>query len=229
MTVVQGDIDSTDITARLLFPTPERKAFLPFERFAESVATSRKKGELHAHTGQEVVTYVLEGYIDHEYGAGVHDNLTQGSVLLLTAPAPDEVRHALTMERGRTARWLSIVARLPPLAEPATPSLKIKTPASAPVGSDGTVRVPLIGPNGAVPSSSGLELTDIAFEKRGNAFVRLGRDRRGLAYALQGTGSIDDHELEPGHGALLEKMSAISVQGEAGYRIVYASLPRPAE
>ena len=91
MTLVHGVIDDSDITARILFPTREREPFLPFERFAESVATSRKKGDLHAHLGQEVVTYVLEGHIEHEYGAGVHDNLTEGSILVLTAS--DEVRH----------------------------------------------------------------------------------------------------------------------------------------
>ncbi|TLZ94433.1 MAG: hypothetical protein E6J95_04065 [Methanobacteriota archaeon] len=224
MTLVHGVIDDSDITARILFPTREREPFLPFERFAESVATSRKKGDLHAHLGQEVVTYVLEGHIEHEYGAGVHDNLTEGSILVLTAS--DEVRHALTMEKGHTARWLSIVSRLPEHAEPAPSSLKIRTPKPSPVGSDGAARTSLIGPNGAVPSSSGLELTDVAFAKRGSAFFRLGHDRRGLVYALHGTGAVDDHELELGHGALLENMSAISIQGEAGYRVALASVPR---
>jgi len=224
MSIVHGVIDDSDITARILFPTREKEPFLPFERFAESVATSRKKGDLHAHLGQEVVTYVLEGTVDHEYGAGVHDNLTPGSILVLTAS--QEVRHALTMEKGRTARWLSIVARLPGLTGLAPSSLKIRTPESAPVGSDGAARTSLIGPNGAVPSSAGLELTDIAFAKRGSAFFRLGHDRRGLVYVLHGTGSVDDHELELGHGALLENMSAISIQGEAGYRIALASVPR---
>src|SRR5205823_5465832 len=79
MSIVHGVIDDSDITARILFPTREKEPFLPFERFAESVATSRKKGDLHAHLGQEVVTYVLEGTVDHEYGAGVHDNLTPAS------------------------------------------------------------------------------------------------------------------------------------------------------
>jgi len=57
MSIVHGVIDDSDITARILFPTREKEPFLPFERFAESVATSRKKGDLHAHLGQEVVTY----------------------------------------------------------------------------------------------------------------------------------------------------------------------------
>src|SRR5437762_12029058 len=124
MSIVHGVIYYSDITARILFPTREKEPFLPFERFAESVATSRKKGDLHAHLGQEVVTYVLEGTVDHEYGAGVHDTLTPGAILALTAS--EEVRHALTMEKGHTARWLSIVAGLPAPAASAPPSLTIR-------------------------------------------------------------------------------------------------------
>src|SRR5947199_7647764 len=119
-----------------------------------------------------------------------------------------------------------MLARLPGLTRLAPSSLKIRTPESAHVGSDGAARTSLIGPNGAVPSSSGLELTDVAFAKRGSAFFRLGHDRRGLVYALHGTGAVDDHELALGHGALLENMSAISIQGEAGYRVALASVPR---
>src|SRR5205823_5465831 len=87
-------------------------------------------------------------------------------------------------------------------------------------------RRPRVWCGGARQLDAGLELTDIAFAKRGSAFFRLGHDRRGLVYVLHGTGSVDDHELELGHGALLENMSAISIQGEAGYRIALASVPR---
>src|SRR5438876_12031546 len=109
MTLVHGVIDDSDITARILFPTREREPFLPFERFAESVATSRKKGDLHAHLGQDDVTYILECTVDHEYGAGVHDDLTPASILVLTAAV--EVRRARSMEKWHTLGWLSRVAR----------------------------------------------------------------------------------------------------------------------
>src|SRR5437762_12642369 len=132
MSIVHGVIDDSDITARILFPTREKEPFLPFERFAESVATSRKKGDLHAHLGQEVVTYVLECTVDHEYGAGVHDNLPPGSILVLTAS--QAVRHAQTMEKEHTGRWLSLDASFPVLSGFAASSLKIRTPKAARIG-----------------------------------------------------------------------------------------------
>ncbi len=165
LTIVHGEIDASDTTAHLLFPTRDEQPFLPFQRFAESMATSRRKGEMHPHQGEEVVQYVLEGYIDHEDGSGNHTSLTEGSLLVLTAR--DEVRHALRMERGRTARWLSLVVRLPLTTEVPQTSLQIMTARRPSVGSDGTVRTPLVGSNGPARTSSGLELTDIGFAKEG--------------------------------------------------------------
>ncbi len=225
MAIIHGEIDASDVTAHLLLPTRDKRLFLPFERFAESVATSRKKGEMHPHVGEEVITYVLEGSIDHEDASGNRTDLTPGSLLVLTAQ--DEVRHALRMERGRTARWLSVVVRLPPGTDQPSPSLQVLRPAPPPAGSDGTIRTSLVGASGPARTSSGLELIDIEFVKGGTAFLRMGRDRRGVAYALGGVGSIEDHALEPGHGALLENMSALSLHAEAGFRVALASVPRP--
>jgi len=225
MTIVHGEIDASDMTTHLLFPTRDSPPFLPFQRFAESMATSRKKGELHSHVGEEVFAYVLEGYIDHEDGSGHHASLTEGSLLALTAR--DEIRHALRMERGRTARWLSIVVRLPVATDAPPASLQIMAPERPPAGSDGTIRTPLVGSKGPARTPSGLELTDIGFAKEATAFLRLGRDRRGIAYVLSGIGSVEDHGLEPGHGVLLENMSGLSLHGEAGYRVALASVPRP--
>ena len=225
LTVVHGEIDASDTTAHLLFPTRDEQPFLPFQRFAESMATSRRKGEMHPHIGEEVIQYVLEGYIDHEDGSGNHTSLTEGSLLVLTAR--DEVQHALRMERGRTARWLSIVVRLPVSTEAPSTSLQILTASRPPVGSDGTVRTSLVGSNGPARTSSGLELIDIGFSKEATAFLRVGRDRRGIAYVLSGFGSVENHGLEPGHGVLLENMSGLSLHGDAGYRVALASVPRP--
>src|SRR5204862_284020 len=118
-------------------------------------------------------------------------------------------------------RWLSIVVRLPVTTEAPSTSLQILTASRPPVGSDGTVRTSLVGSNGPARTSSGLELIDIGFAKEATAFLRVGRDRRGIAYVLSGIGSVENHGLEPGHGVLLENMSGLSLHGEAGYRVLW--------
>ena len=111
--------DLSDPTAHLLMPTAEQGPFPPFDRFAESVATSRMQAGLHPHLAEEVVAYVLDGYVHHEDGTGNHTVMNPGSVLVVTAH--QEIRHELTMQpsqEARSARWLSIVLRLPWHTEP---------------------------------------------------------------------------------------------------------------
>src|SRR5439155_15570348 len=43
MKIAQGQIDASDVTTRLLFPTSQQGLWSPFERFAETIATARKK------------------------------------------------------------------------------------------------------------------------------------------------------------------------------------------
>lgn len=227
MIIVPGQVEADDITARLLFPTARQGPWLPFERFAETMATSRKKAGLHPHQAEEVVVYVLEGYVGHEYDGGNYESLTDGSVVVLTAH--EEIRHELVMEKGRTARWLSIVLRVPWHTEPPPTSILIRTAGDAVEGSDGTVQRAVVGPLARAEAFTGLEFTDISFAKEGTGFFRIGRDRRSVAYVLGGSGTIGGKHVEPGDGALLENASGIAIHGSPGYRVALATVPRPAQ
>ncbi len=225
MKIAAGQIEASDITSRLLFPTALQGPWLPFERLAETIATSRKKEGLHPHQAEEVVVYVLEGYVDHEYDGGQHATLTQGSVLLLTAH--EEIRHQLVMQKGRSARWLSIVLRLPWHTEPPPTSVQIKTAGDPIEAADGTVQRPIVGSHARADAFTHLEYTDIEFAKAGTAFFRLGKTQRSVAYVLSGSGTFGTEHVEPGHGALLENVSGLSIHGTPGFRVALASVPRP--
>jgi len=226
LTIASSQIDASDVTARLLLPTAAQGPWMPFERVAETVATSRKKAGLHLHQAEEVVAYVLEGYVDHEDDAGHSDALTPGSVIVLTAHHP--VQHELRMEKGRTARWLSIVLRLPWHTDPPPTSLLVRNAADAVEAADGTIQRPVVGANARADSPTGLELLDIEFPKEGTGFFRIGRDRRAVAYVLGGSGTIDNERVAAGQGALLENASGVQIHGKPGYRVALASVPRPA-
>src|SRR5881296_2687150 len=71
--------DLSHPTSHLLMPTAEQGAFPPFDRFAETVATRRTQVGLHPHLAEEVVAYVLDGYVHHEDGRGTHTVLAPGS------------------------------------------------------------------------------------------------------------------------------------------------------
>ena len=227
LTVAHGEIDASDKTTSLLFPSREHGPWLPFERFAETMTTSRSKLGRHSHQAEEVVIYLVEGEVDHMDAAGRRESLTPGSVAVLTAH--EEVSHDLEMLKGKRARWLSVVVRLPWHTEPPPTTVQIKTAGDATEGSDGTVQKPVVGPLARADGSSGLECTDIEFARQATGFFRIGLDRRAVAYVLSGSGMIDDVPLKAGSGALLENMSAVAIGGAPGYRLVLASIPIPTQ
>ena len=151
--------DLSDPTSHLLMPTAEQRPFPPFDRFAETVATRRIQVGLHPHLAEEVVTYVIDGLVHHEDGSGNHTILNPGSVLVVTAH--EEVRHELTMQpaqEGRSARWLSIVLRLPWHTEAPPTSIQIKDAGDATESIDGTLRRPVVGPSARAETFMQLEI-----------------------------------------------------------------------
>ena len=114
--VIDGQIDADERTTRLLFPTRGQGPWPPFERFAETMTTARTAIGKHAHQGEEVVLYVLEGEVHHVDDTGREEALTPGSTAVLTAHEP--LSHDIVATKGKRARWLSVVVRLPWHTEP---------------------------------------------------------------------------------------------------------------
>jgi len=215
--------DLSDPTSHLLMPTAEQGPFPPFDRFAETVATRRIQVGLHPHLAEEVVTYVIDGLVHHEDGSGNHTVLNPGSVLVVTAH--EEVRHELTMQpsqEGRSARWLSIVLRLPWHTEAPPTSVQIKDAGDATESIDGTVRRPVVGPLAFMQ----LECTDLEFTREADVSLPIDHGRRGVAYVLRGSGMIEKKPIEMGHGALFENVARLALSGSPGFRVFLATVPR---
>lgn len=223
--VVHGEIDADERTTRLLFPTRDQAAWMPFERFAESMTTSRTRFGRHPHQAEEVVMYMLDGELQHLDNSGRSEMLTPGSSVVLTAH--EEFSHELVTVKGKRARWLSIVVRLPWHTEAPPTSLQIRGPPDVTETSDGTVRRPVVGPLARADAISGLQVLDLEFARAGTGFFRIGQDRQAVAYVLGGSGSINETPVDPGSGILLADASGVAIHGTPGYRVVLASVPAP--
>jgi redox-sensitive bicupin YhaK (pirin superfamily) len=224
--IVSSHPELDDPSTRLLMPTAEQGPFLPFDRFAETVATGRESPGRHPHLAEEVVAYVLEGSIRHEEGEGPSTVLRPGSVLVLTAH--EEIRHALSMESGTDdggARWLSLVLRIPWHTEQPPTSLQIKDAGDASADLGGTIRRPVVGPRARADSSLGLECTDIEFTRESDIRLEVGTGRRGVAYVVRGMGTIEKHPVGMGQGALLDNVGIVTITGSPGFRVFVASVP----
>lgn len=167
--------------------------------------------------------YMLEGEIVHLDQIGRRETLTPGSTVVLTAH--EEASHELVPSKGKRARWLSIVTRLPWHTEPPPTALQVKGPSDATEASDGTIQRPVVGPLARADSPAGLQVLDIAFARKGTGFFRIGRDHRAVGYVLGGSGKINDGSVDPGSGILLENVPSVALSGTVGYRVVLATIP----
>jgi redox-sensitive bicupin YhaK (pirin superfamily) len=225
--IVHAEIDASDKTTSLLFPHRDQGPWLPFERFAETITTSRTKMERHPHRGEEVLIYVLDGEIEHVDGSGHRERLGPGSLALLTAH--EEIAHELATVKGKRARWLSIVVRLPWHTEPPPTEVQIKGAGDAAQAADGTIQTPVVGPLARADSFAGLQVMDVEFAKDGTSFFRIGGDHRAVAYVLAGSGKLEGSLVETGSGVLLENRAGFAIGGSPGFRVALASVPVPPE
>jgi len=196
-------------------PTTEQGPFPPFDRFADTVANARVQRGLHEHLAEEVVTYVLDGQVHHEDGAGQHTVLRPGSVLLVTAH--EEIRHEVPLteeDRGR----VGTDHHLGPVATDQRDQLASKR--------RGVVERPVVGSRARADSALGLECTDFEFTGEAETAIPLGRGHRGVAYVLQGRGRIEKEPVEAGMGAVFENIGRLAVHGAPGFRLFLASVPR---
>lgn len=221
--VVAGEIDSKDVTTRVVLPTAAQSRWPPFQRIAETIATPRRPFPPHRHEGVEVLTYVIEGSATYAFGSSAPEPLESGSTKLLTAPA--NVSHSISPAKGRTVRWFSLVVALPS-GRPSTLRLQSSRVVTTDMQPDGTVLEDLVGPGSALESAAGLECEAIKFVQAGTVFRRVGHDRVAVIYALRGPGTIDYDALDAGEAALVENAAGVALQGGEGFHVIFSSAPQ---
>lgn len=222
--VVASRIDLEDVSGRVLFPSMAQGPWTPFLRFAETVATGGGiDPEGHPHRDEEVLTYVLDGEVDHEDAEGSRTVLGAGSAVLFAARS--ETRHNLVAHPGSRARWLSVVIRLP--GGDVGPDHRVQfAPAPLPAGEKpGARERRVVGPGAALVASSALECTELELRANVRHTWSIGRGRRAVVYVLDGRATIDEQPVEISSGALLENATAVSLNTESGARLIVASAP----
>jgi redox-sensitive bicupin YhaK (pirin superfamily) len=222
--IVQGEIDTKDVTTRVILPTVTQPRWPPFERVAETIATPRRPFPPHRHEKAEVLTYVIEGSAFYAYGPSTPEPLGPGSTRLLTAPTG--VSHAINPGKGQTVRWFSIVATLTPGAAPST-RLQSGSAIHTEIQPDGTVLEQLVGPRASLTSAAGLECEVVRFVQEGTAFRRVGHGRIAVIYALSGPGSVDNDPLDAGEAALVDEAAGVALKGAPGFQVIFSTAPRP--
>ena len=218
-------VTQTDGTqGRTLFPSPEFSHWPPFETLVESSMVGSGAPDPHSHEREEVANYVISGTLlvyDEDRRC---TELPAGSVSLLSTVRRQS--HDVNPQPGTTAHWIALVFRLPRgTAEPklSYQSAPANSLAGLPPGVEGSS---IVGEPGPVRSVLGLEMRAIHFREPHETEVPIGADRTAVVYVLDGVIRATSRELPAGSGLLVDGLSHLSVRGERGSRLMYASVLR---
>lgn len=218
-------METKSTTTRLVIPTLAQPPWPPYARVGETLASSQRQFPAHAHERQEVLTYVMDGFASYQFEARAPELLRPGSARFLTAPT--RVTHRISPGKGGAIRWFNLVIGLPP-ALPAELRLQASEAPAVPLYEENAYVRPLVGPRSTIASAAGLECREISFSEVSTTFLRVGHDRRGLVYAVVGSGTVDGRGVEGGEAALADGAGGIAIQGTPGFRVIAATAPRPA-
>ena len=209
---------------RTLFPSPEFSHWPPFEVLVETTTVGSGAPDPHPHTDEEVVNYVLSGALLIYDETRRCTELPTGSVSLL-ATRRSQV-HDVNPKPGTTAHWISLVLHLPHGA--AEPKRSYQTAPATPLANlpPGIAGSSVVGLPGPVLSILGLEMWDVRFRESGQIEFPVGEGRTALVYVLEGGTRAGDRNLPAGDGLLAEGLSKLSIRGEGGSRLMYASVLR---
>ena len=213
------------IRGRVLFPGPQQGPWPPFERLAESVATGGGAKDLHTHSGEEVVNYVLAGAVLHWDSEDHAVELNEGAVTLLRAT--DEIRHDIVPKLRSDARWVSVTLHWTgAVAGPETP-YQFGRGVAETSREPGLRVLRVVGASTPVRSALGLDMSDWTFSQSSSREVALDPARRLVAYVLDGTVEIEGRTVASGGGILAEGVSSLRVAASTGARMLLMSVPAP--
>lgn len=221
----KAHVTQTDGTqGRTLFPSPEFSHWPPFETLVESSMMGSGAPDPHPHTGQEVANYVISGTLlvyDEERRC---TEIPAGSVSLLSTVRSQ--LHDANPKPGTTAHWIALVLRLP--RGTVEPKRSYQNAAASPLANlpPGVEESSIVGEPGPVRSVLGLEMRDVHFRESQEIELRIGEDRTAVVYVLEGAARAASRDLPAGSGLLADGLSTLSVRGERGSRLMYASVMR---
>jgi redox-sensitive bicupin YhaK (pirin superfamily) len=176
----------------------------------------------HAHDNMEIVTYVLEGALEHKDSMGNGSQMRPGDVQYMAAgtgvthseynPSSDEGLHLLQMwvvpkEQGTTPRY----------EQKAFPPEELRGNLRLVVSPDGAEGSLTIGQDACLYAGK--------FTEGEHAELALASGRIAWLHVARGTVSLNGKELGPGDGAAIRDEARLSIDGADDAELVLWDLP----
>lgn len=176
----------------------------------------------HGHRDMEIITYMIEGALEHKDSMGNTSVIKPGEVQRMSAGTG--VRHSeFNHHKDQTAHLLQIW--IMPDREGHTPSYEQKSFSKELAGSEMVLVAAPDGRQGAVSLHQDIELYATKAERSGETSLAQVKGRRGWVQVVQGEVLVNGEKLSAGDGASIEDEATLNLKWSANSEFLTFVLP----
>ncbi|WP_256288213.1 pirin family protein [Halobellus inordinatus] len=208
----------TGVTSNRAFPTNAYPQHLdPFVLFERFYIEPDKGFPMHPHEGFEIVSYLLEGGMDHEDSLGVANTATEGDVMRVTTGSG--IRHSEFPADGAACNGLQLWVNLPRARKDIDPGYADADAEELPTESrPGATITTVVGEGSPIELQTPMEYLDVRVTDRWTWSVADGWS--GFLYGVDGTGRVDGWSFGEGDVVPLVDARDVEVATDSGLRVV---------
>ncbi|MFB6083021.1 MAG: pirin family protein [Halorientalis sp.] len=211
----------TGVTSNRAFPTEGVPGHLdPFVLFERFYIDPDEGFPMHPHEGFEIVSYMIEGGMDHEDSLGVEHTAYEDEVMRITTGSG--IRHSEFPADGAACNGLQLWVNLPQDRKDADPDYADAAAADLPTDSrDGATVTTVIGDGSPVDLHTPMEYLDVRVT---DAWTwEPDAEWNGFVYGVEGAGTVDGHAFGEGDVFPVTGGRPVELASDTALRVVAVS------
>ncbi len=209
------------ITATRAFPTNAYPAHLdPFVLFEQFSIDPETGFPMHEHRGFEIVSYMIEGGMEHEDSLGVERTAYEGDAIGITTGSG--IQHSEFSADGKACTGLQLWVNLPRERKDADPRFVDADAADLPEAETNGARVTtVVGEKSPIDLCTRLKYLDVHVTDSWTWDIPAGWT--GFLYVLDGSGSIEETAIDQGDVTIVIERESLTVASSGSLRAVAVS------
>jgi redox-sensitive bicupin YhaK (pirin superfamily) len=211
----------TGVNSNRAFPTDSYPHNLdPFVLFEQFYIDPDDGFPMHPHRGFEIVSYMIEGGMEHEDSLGVANTAYENDAMRITTGSG--IRHSEFPADGQACTGLQLWVNLPQAEKDAEPDYVDATADSLPTEErDGATVTTVIGEGSPVTLHTPMEYLDVSVTDAWTWSVP--EEWSGFLYGVSGNGTVEGHSFTDGDVLSVTDARSVTLRGDESLRVVAVS------
>ncbi|KAA9406667.1 pirin family protein [Haloarcula hispanica] len=211
----------TGVNSNRAFPTDSYPYNLdPFVLFEQFYIDPDTGFPMHPHRGFEIVSYMIEGGMEHEDSLGVANTAYENDAMRITTGSG--IRHSEFPADGQACTGLQLWVNLPQAEKDADPDYVDATADALPTEErDGATVTTVIGDGSPISLYTPMEYLDVSVTDAWTWSVPT--EWSGFLYGVAGSGTVEGHSFTDGDVLPVTDARSVTLRGNESLRVVAVS------